>query len=122
MQREKLSSRAGGRAWGFEKRLEKEKGSNLARRCWEEMRERTKAGKAGSEWERKRKEFFKERGEKRERIENMREEEEEWFEKLIRKDRKKQREERLERIAELRYNSWYKRVKREGIPNYLKKG
>lgn len=32
LQRKKLSERAGRRAWGFEKRLEKGKGSVLARR------------------------------------------------------------------------------------------
>lgn len=49
----------------------------------------------------------------------MKEEGEDWFEKLIREDKKKQREERWKKIAESRYNSWYKRVKEEGIPNYL---
>lgn len=40
-QREKIRVRAGRRAWGFEKRLGEGKGSELARRCWEEIRERT---------------------------------------------------------------------------------
>lgn len=49
LQREKLRVRAGRRAWGFERRLEEGRGSGLARGCWEEMRERAKVGKAGSE-------------------------------------------------------------------------
>lgn len=38
MQREKLRVRAGKRAWSFERRTEKGRGSELARCCWEEMR------------------------------------------------------------------------------------
>jgi len=37
-------------------------------------------------------------------------------------DRNKQREERWASISESRYNKWYKRVKGEGISEYLKKG
>lgn len=40
LQRERLGERAGRRAWGFEKRLEKGKGNELARMCWEEIRGR----------------------------------------------------------------------------------
>ena len=39
-QRGKMRERAGRRAWGFEKRLEEGKGSSLARRCWEEIRDK----------------------------------------------------------------------------------
>lgn len=38
------------------------KGNELARRCWEEMRERLKEGKAESEWEKKREGCFERRG------------------------------------------------------------
>jgi len=44
LQRDKLRGRAGRRAWGFEERLAEGRGSELARRCWEEMRERIKRG------------------------------------------------------------------------------
>lgn len=33
LQRDKLRERAGRRAWGYERRLEEEKGSELARSC-----------------------------------------------------------------------------------------
>lgn len=46
MQREKLGGRAGMRAWMYEKKLEEEKEGELARECWDEMRERAKKGKA----------------------------------------------------------------------------
>lgn len=34
LQREKLSIRAGRKAWDFENRLRKRKGSEVARECW----------------------------------------------------------------------------------------
>lgn len=41
-QRGKLRERAERRAWGFERRLEEGGGNEIARRCWEEMRKRTR--------------------------------------------------------------------------------
>lgn len=120
LQREKLRVRAGRRTWGFERRLEEGRGSSLARGCWEEMRGRAKVGKAGSQWERERKEFFEVRGGKLDGMEKMREEREEGFEELMREDRKLQREERWERIGGSSFNGWYKLIKGEGIPSYLK--
>lgn len=38
-QREKIRSRAGRKAWGYEKRLKEGKGK-LARLCWEELKEK----------------------------------------------------------------------------------
>lgn len=38
--REKLCERTGRRAWEFERRFEEGRGSELARKCWEERRER----------------------------------------------------------------------------------
>lgn len=38
LQREKLRENAGRRAWEFKKRLEEGKGSELARKCWKELR------------------------------------------------------------------------------------
>lgn len=40
---------------------------------------------------------------------------------LINKDREEQRLERGQRIEESRYNRWYKIIKEERIPEYLKK-
>lgn len=38
------------------------------------------------------------------------------------RDKEKQREERWKRIRELKYNRWYKEIKGERVPEYLKKG
>lgn len=45
LQREKLRTRAGRKAWRMEERLAEGRGSELARRCWEEAKER--AGRGG---------------------------------------------------------------------------
>lgn len=45
IQKGKLRERAENRSWGFEKRLEEEKGSELARLCCEKMRGRAREGK-----------------------------------------------------------------------------
>lgn len=46
----------------------------------------------------------------------------EWFEDLEERDGGWQKRERWKRIGKSRYNRWYKEVKGEGIPGYLKKG
>ena len=68
IQRDKLRSRAGRRAWAYEKRLDEGRGSELARKCLEEIKARGKIGKVGVDWE-ERKEFFEYRGWKLEEIE-----------------------------------------------------
>jgi len=45
LQREKLRTRAGRRAWKFEERLAEGRGSELTRRCWEEMEEENEEGR-----------------------------------------------------------------------------
>lgn len=62
MQREKLRIRAGRKAWGWEKRMREGKGSEIARMCMEEMRERCGKRRASSGWEKDRRSFFEERG------------------------------------------------------------
>jgi len=124
LQREKLRGRMGRRAAGFERRLEEGRGSGLARMCWEEMRERNRKGRESSGWERERRRFFEERGievesEERERREG---EGDDWFRELEKRDKEKQRRERKERIEKSKSNRWYKEVKGEGVPGYLKKG
>lgn len=42
--RDKLRGRAGMKAWVFGKRLEKERGSELAR-CWKEIKDKLRKGK-----------------------------------------------------------------------------
>lgn len=62
IKKRKLRERAGRRAWGFEKRLEEGRGSELTRSCWRELRERAWEGKVGSEWDEERRRFFEDRG------------------------------------------------------------
>lgn len=73
LQREKMRGRAGMRAWGCERKLGKGKGGELARLCWEEMRERAREGKVIGEWEKERRGFYEKKGWSIEEIENMRE-------------------------------------------------
>ncbi|KAL6421076.1 hypothetical protein ACFW04_013600 [Cataglyphis niger] len=54
LQREKIRGRARRRAQGFEKKLEEGRGSGIARRCWEKLRERSKRKKDLSKWEEER--------------------------------------------------------------------
>lgn len=62
LQREKLRTRAGRRAWRMEERLAGDRGSELVRKCWKEVRERArKGGGRLSGWERERQSFFEDR-------------------------------------------------------------
>jgi len=49
-----LKGRAGRREWEYEKSLEQGKGNELTRRCWEEIKERSREGRKNSDWERER--------------------------------------------------------------------
>lgn len=60
--RDKLRGRAERRTWAYERRLEEGKGSVLARKCLEEIRERGLSGKVNTGWEEERREFFEHRG------------------------------------------------------------
>lgn len=44
LQREKLRTRAGRRAWRMEERLAGDRGSELVRKCWKGVRERARRG------------------------------------------------------------------------------
>jgi len=84
-------------------------------------RERAREGKTGSSWEREKRKWFEDRGWRIEEVEGRREEESGWwFGEVIKYDREKQRRGRWERIGRSRYNGWYKEIKGEGIPEYLK--
>jgi len=97
------------------------RGSELARMCWEEVRKRAKRGERLSAWEKERQEFFEMRGRELKEVEEERERGIFYFSKVEEWDRNKQRQERWAKISESRHNKWYKRVKGEGIPEYLKK-
>lgn len=88
------------------------------------MRRRWRKGKIGSSWERERNKFFDDRGIGIEEVGRRREEGEAWFREIVQSDIGigKGERERWERISGSRYNRWYKMVKNEGIPDYLKKG
>lgn len=122
LQRDKMRGRAEGRAWGYEKRLSEGKGSELARKCWIEIKERCKEERTISEWEKERKKFFEDREFKIEEIEEGRERGEGGFEKVMEKEKERQKIERWDMIRNLSYNKWYNEIKGEGIPGYLKKG
>ena len=120
IQRDKLRGKAGRRAWKYERRLEEGGGSELARMCLEEIKERCRTKKVGSGWEGERRSFWEDRGGSLEELGEEREEDR--VEAIFSKERKMQREERWERIVGSDYNRWYKMVKEEGVPGYLKKG
>jgi len=111
-----MRGRAGKRAWSYEEKLKEGRGGLLARKCWEEMRDRWRRGKIIGRWEQERKEFYRER-----RVEEG-EEERIGYDELERRERQKQRIDRKERIEASKYNRWYKVIKKEGVPEYLKKG
>lgn len=62
IQREKLKGRAGIRAWKYEIRLEEGKGEEMARDCWDEIKNRAKKGRAWEGWEEERKKYWEKRG------------------------------------------------------------
>src|SRR5436190_2741828 len=122
VQREKLRHRAGKRAWGFEKRLEGERGSEIARKCWEEIKERARKGKGDSKWERERAKYFEDRGVGKEGWVGKEEREEANIGEVLKADKELDRKERWERIRDSKYNKWYSWIKGEkkGVPEYLK--
>lgn len=61
LQKDKLWDKARRRAIAFEQKLNEGKGSELARRCWEEMKERYRERKTKSRWEKEMKDFFESR-------------------------------------------------------------
>ncbi|XP_070525967.1 nucleolar protein 58-like [Cardiocondyla obscurior] len=110
------------RAWKYEKRLEEGRWGVLARGCWEEMKERAREGKTSGKWEKEREEFFERLGWTLERIEERREEEGMRGEEIVVKDKELQRKERWEKIRMGKFNKDYGKIKKEGVPEYLKKG
>lgn len=120
LQRDKLRGRAGRRPWGYKRRFEEGRGSELARSCWREIKKRAKEEKGILEWEKGRKKFFENRGLSVKEMERRRKGELEYKE-LENRDRRRQEEERGGRIKNSRFSRWYGRVKGKGIPAYLKK-
>lgn len=44
------------------------------------------------------------------------------YEEIEERERQKQRKERVKRISESKCNEWYKEIRVEGIPKYMRKG
>lgn len=86
------------------------------------MKERSKKGKGIGGWEGEKKEFFENKGLKLEEGERRREKGRDWFGVWMAGKKRRQKEEKWKRIKELKFNGWYKVVKREGISEYLEKG
>ncbi|XP_071572354.1 uncharacterized protein [Temnothorax nylanderi] len=116
LEREKMRARASKRAWRFERKLGEGRGGEIARKCMEEMKERWKRGRIIGKWEHKRKDYLEGIGVETEEEEELEEEE------LEKKEKEKDRQERMEKITKSKYNRWYKNIRKEGIPDYLKKG
>lgn len=110
-QRGKLSERAGGGVWDFERRLEEGRESEIARKCWQEIKSRTLRRGKLSKWEMERKCYVVEKG-----VNKEEEGAEVDLGEIIEKDREMQREER-KKIRESKYNKWHSWIKGERIPD-----
>ena len=98
---DKMRTRAGKRTWKYEEKLRKGEGSEIARECLKEIKERERErGGNISEWERGRG-IVKEQGRIIEGEEEGQEKEEnKGYEKIEREDRKEQERERYETIRQ----------------------
>ena len=123
VKRDKMRTRAGRRAWKYEKKLRKGERSEIARECLKEIKEREQErGENISDWERGRG-IVKEQGR---RIEGEDEEQErkenKGYEKIEREDRKEQEKKRYEKKRQSRYNKWYREITVKRLPKYLRMG
>ncbi|XP_071642133.1 uncharacterized protein [Temnothorax longispinosus] len=116
LEREKMGARASKRAWKFERKLEEGRGGKIAKKCLEEMKERWKKERIIGRWEQERKDYWEGIGVEKGGEEGLTEE------AIEHKEKAKQRQERMGKIMESKYNRWYKRIRKDGIPEYLKKG
>ena len=62
VKRSKLRTRAAKRVWGFEEKSRKGKGGELARVCWEEVREKGRGGRESVEMGGRQKEVLRRKG------------------------------------------------------------
>ncbi|XP_024889608.1 vicilin-like seed storage protein At2g18540 [Temnothorax curvispinosus] len=80
------------------------------------MKERWKKERIIGRWEQERKDYWEGIGVEKGGEEGLTEE------AIERKEKAKQRQERMGKIMESKYNRWYKLIRKDGIPEYLKKG
>lgn len=93
--KEKMRTRLGRKAMGYEEKLKKRGGGEWVRKCWEEVKRRGEEG--GSKWERQKRDFYRERGVSTEWVKTRREEEREEREEIEGRDIEVQQQERFER-------------------------
>lgn len=79
------------------------------------MKERWRRRMIVESWEQERKEFLVERGIQEGEKKGIE------YEVLDIGDKRKQEKERERKIRDSRYNKWYRKVRGEGMPDYLKK-
>ena len=111
--REKVVIRQRKRASNFEDKLRRGEGRKIVQVCLRKILGRERRGNVGySKWEKEREET---------RVQNgMQREGREWRE-IEEEMKSRQGRERRRKVVESKYNSWYRVVKEEGKPEYLKK-
>lgn len=86
------------------KKVGGEERKELARLCWEELREKVKGAIGTGEWEREKREYYEEKGWSIKKIEEIREKGELRGEEIIAKEREAHEKKRWEKIRESRFN------------------
>lgn len=99
VQRMMLREKAAVRAWGWEMGMEEGRGSELARRYWEEIRERLVRREKVADCEEERREYLGSKDWKMEEIEEWRGKGEWVKEEMERKEKEEQSTERWEKIG-----------------------
>lgn len=116
--REKIRLWAGRRALRFEQKLRLGGGSDIARRCLKEIEEKQRG--QGSKWEEGRRRFFEDRGYSCEAAGLLRAEGIDVGKVMEERDRELQEQEKWGCLREARYNRWYREVRTERLPRYLR--
>ncbi|KAL6421353.1 hypothetical protein ACFW04_014690 [Cataglyphis niger] len=118
LQRKKLRGRAGKRPWSSRKGW-KRVGGRIARRCWKELRERSRRKIDLSKWEKERCRYFEDRGMGMVEVEAKRSEGALDFGYFVKKDMEMNEKERWERRNQDITGS--RKIKGSGIPEYLRR-
>lgn len=105
-QREKLSGRAGIRAWWYERKVREGKGA-AGQMVLGRAEGKSKQGKVAGEWERKRREYYRAKEWEIDEVVEMREKGELRGEGIIGREKRVQERERWKRIKESKFNRWY---------------
>lgn len=128
-----MRSKAGMKTeWNFQKRARESSGEELVRECMREMRKRIERGRELLGWELEKKDCF---GNKSINVKEMcvcvcvcverkKGGIKELWERIEESKKNFQEKERWKKIRNAKYNIfvWYKWVKEDGVPEYLKRG